>query len=583
MDVKLPARETLSTDECRRAIRRAYANAAIWAIGNGLVSSTLVVYLALSVGARNFQSAVIFAAPSLAGLLRLSVPAILARFGHRKAFCIAAYLASASVLSLVPLSAMLLQVGERAPVALVSAWCIYHLFEYCGTVTLWSWLGDLVPRRIRGRLCGRREQFLTGGRLVGIAVTIALSIGWELLSPESPRVYPLALSAAFGAVFILLAVVPLALIPGVEYLPSAVPRLPWRNVLRAMSQRPYRQLVLFSGAFAFVNGITQAAQGTYPPRVLDIPYHGLQTLLATMRAGQMAIAPTMGRWCDGFGLRPVMIVSQLVVATGPLFLFRATRERWWWLVGAYVVWIAYAGLNVGLDNIKLKLAPPDNNAPYLAAYYTVSDVIFGSSVLAAGWACDRLEDLGYDTLKIYAGIFLLGGEPLQFYDLIAQDVSMQGKMPFLQYPVTSVVLLPGDEGNVSPGPFPKELVIDIPFVDHHNRPNRKGHRLGNCDFVDLSFGDMGKYRQVSIMVQKQMQLHRPFRLSKLGPIKEVGAQLDHGGIQAEELVPESKPPLAEIQGPALAQELVKYPLVQLPWPVFVGIGQRRSLRSRMEP
>ena len=371
MDGELTARETLSPDECRRAIRRAYANAAIWAIGNGLVSSTLVVYLALSVGARNFQSAVIFAAPSLAGLLRLSVPAILARFGHRKAFCIATYLASASVLSLVPLSAMLLRVGERAPVALVSAWCVYHLFEYCGTVALWSWLGDLVPRRIRGRFCGRREQFLTGGRLVGIAVTISLSIGWELISPESPRVYPLALSAACGAVFILLAVLPLALMPGVEYLPSAVPRLPWRNVLRAMSQRPYRQLVLFSGAFAFVNGITQAAQGTYPPRVLDVPYHGLQTLLATMRAGQMAIAPTMGRWCDAFGSRPVMIVSQLVVATGPLFLFMATRERWWWLVGAYVVWIAYAGLNVGLDNIKLKLAPADNNAPYLAAYYTV--------------------------------------------------------------------------------------------------------------------------------------------------------------------------------------------------------------------
>ncbi len=38
----------------------------------------------------------------------------------------------------------------------------------------------------------------------------------------------------------------------------------------------------------------------------------------------------------------------------------------------------------------------------------MSDVIFGSSVLAAGWACDRLEDLGFATLDVYAGIFLLG-------------------------------------------------------------------------------------------------------------------------------------------------------------------------------
>jgi MFS family permease len=408
MDGEPNSRGRLSGSQRRRAIQLIYANAAIWAVGNGLVSSTLVVYLALSIGARNFQSGVIYAAPALVGVLRLAVPAILARLRRRKAFCIAAYFASAAVLALVPVSALVLPVGERAPVALVSAWCVYHLFEYCGTVTLWSWIGDLVPRQIRGRFCGERERFLTSGRLVGIAVTIALSLGWEVFAPGSPRVYPLALSAACGTVFMLLAVVPLLLVPGVETSPSAVPRLPWRTVLRAMSRRPYRQLVLYSCGLSFVNGLTQAAQGTYPYRELKIPYHGTQTLLATMRAGQMAIAPTMGRWCDRFGSRPVMIVSQLIVALGPLFLFFSTRDEWWWLVGAYVAWIAYAGLNVGLDNIKLALAPADNNAPYLAAFYAVGDAIFGVSVLAAAWMCDLFEDRGVDTLNVYAGIFLVG-------------------------------------------------------------------------------------------------------------------------------------------------------------------------------
>ena len=396
------------SDWRRNGVRLAYANAAIWAIGNGLVSSTLVVYLALSVGARSFQSAVIYAAPPLAGMLRLAVPSILARIRHRKAFCIGAYAASVPVLSLVPLAAVLLPIGTHAPVALVTAWCIYHLLEYCGTVALWSWIGDLVPRRIRGRFCGYRERWLVGGRIAGIAFTVALASIWNWLAPDSPRVYPLAVSAACGAVIMLLAVVPLAFMPGVEYLPSAVPRTPWRAVVRAMSQRPYRQLVLYSCGLSFVNGITQAAQGTYAPRILKISYQGIQTITATMRAGQMAVAPTMGRWCDAFGCRPVMIASQLVVATGPLFLFMATREQWWWLVGAYVAWIAYAGLNVGLDNLKLKLAPADNNIPYLAAYYTVSDVIFGTSVLVAGWIFDRLEDRGFATLNIYAGTFLIG-------------------------------------------------------------------------------------------------------------------------------------------------------------------------------
>lgn len=392
----------------RPAIQAFYANAGIWAVGNGLVSSTLILYLAISVGARNFQSAVIYAAPALAGTLRLLVPAILARIGRRKAVCLAMYGASALVLSLVPLAALALPVGSHAPIALVAAWCVYHLLEYGGTITLWSWTGDLVPRPILGRFCGYRERWLVSGRIAGIAFSIALATLWSWASPGSSTVHALAVSAACGAVFMLGAVAPLVFVPGVEYLPSAVPRTPWRTLVRAMLRQPYRQLVLFNCAFAFVNGITQAAQGTFALRVLRIQYPGLQTIIATMRAGQMFLAPTAGRWCDSFGSRPVMILSQLVVAMGPLFLFFATFGQWWWILAAFAAWIAYAGLNVGLDNIKLQLAPRDNNAPYLAAYYSASDLVFGTSILIAGWIFDRLEDRGVASLSIYAGMFLVG-------------------------------------------------------------------------------------------------------------------------------------------------------------------------------
>ena len=217
---------------------------------------------------------------------------------------------------------------------------------------------------------------------------------------------PLAVSAAIGAALMALAVVPLAWMPGVESAPSAVPRTPWRAIARAMVTRPYRQLVLFSCCFSVVNGLTAAAQGTFPRRVLDVSYPTMQSLLAMMRVGQTALAPTMGRWCDRFGCRPVMIVSQLVVATGPLFLFAATPDNWWWIAGTYVAWMAYAGLNVGIDTLKLKLAPQDNTAPYLAAYYAMSDLAFGAATIAGGWLFDRLVDSGTDLQSAYAAFFV---------------------------------------------------------------------------------------------------------------------------------------------------------------------------------
>lgn len=63
------------------------------------------------------------------------------------------------------------------------------------------------------------------------------------------------------------------------------------------------------------------------------------------------------------------------------------------------------------------------------------------------------------------------------------------------------------------------------------------------------------------MVQKQLQFHRPFRLAKPGPIEQAGAQFNHRGVQAKELVPEPESSPAEIQLPASVQELVKHLLV----------------------
>jgi hypothetical protein len=148
----------------RRAMLMANINAGLWATGNGLVSTTLVFYLAAELGATGVAASCVLAAPRFAGLLRLGVPALMARVKARKRLCLLSYALSSVVLCTVPVAVAF---ENRAPAGvaiavLVSAWCLYHLTEFCGTVTLWSWLGDLMPARVRGRLIGRREAWLTG-------------------------------------------------------------------------------------------------------------------------------------------------------------------------------------------------------------------------------------------------------------------------------------------------------------------------------------------------------------------------------------------------------------------------------------
>lgn len=394
----------------RAGIIGANANAALWAVGNGLVSSTLVVYLALDLGAAGLAISLILAAPRFAGVMRLGVPALIAALGCRKLVCIVSYAASTLVLLLVPAVTLpQLRDSPGAGIALlILAWCIYHLLEYVGGVALWSWLGDIMPRRIRGRLLGRREQWKVGGRTVGMAISFGLAICWRWLLPDAARWQPLALSATAGAALMLAAIVPLICMPAFSHCPSAIPQAPFRSLLKVFRDRRYRRLLLASCWFSAINGITAAAQGMYPLRVLGISYEGILGFRGLMRGGQMLIAPMTGRLVDRFGSRPVMVVSQLIVASSPLFFLLATAEYWWILAGAYISWIAYAGLNVGLDNIKFKLAAEENNAPYLAAYHAISDLANGVATVIGGLFYDILRGGEQDAMRIYAGLFVVG-------------------------------------------------------------------------------------------------------------------------------------------------------------------------------
>ncbi len=408
----------LTTSDRRWAVRQTFANALLWSVGNGLVSTTLVIYLALELGAKGIAISWILAAPRLAGVLRLGVPAMIARGERakwgRKPICLASFIASGITLVAVPYAAIRTEAyGAGWGVSvLVAAWCVYHLLQYVATICLWSWIGDLYPASIRSRLLGQRERWLTIGAVIGTGASLALAVLWSKVLANAARWEPLAASAAIGTVLMLLALIPLARIPSLAFCPSAQPESPWRTLRQALAERPYRRLLAYSCWFGFANGITATAQGMYPRQVLGIDYRGLLSLRIGMRAGQAVIAPWCGRLIGRLGAKRLLLVAQLLVATGPLFFWFATPAPPWgapWLVaGAFFVWIAYAGINVGLDTLKLGLADQQNNTPYLAVYHALSDLVNAATVLLGGFFYDTLSEGDTRALEVYATLFLLG-------------------------------------------------------------------------------------------------------------------------------------------------------------------------------
>ena len=201
---------------------------------------------------------------------------------------------------------------------------------------------------------------------------------WSI--PDAPRWMPLSLSAGAGPALMIAAVVPLAMMPGMPNTPSARPRAPWRSIAHALrrsglsSPADFCLLVLHrqwrnrGGA-----GGLSAAFSCYSPTPPD-------RCCKVYCEGQFGIAPWMGRLVDLWGNRPVMVLSRSS-SHRPAILSVGHADQPWFVAGGLFVWIAYSGLNVGLDNIKLRLAPADNNAPFVAVYHAVSDLANGVAIV----------------------------------------------------------------------------------------------------------------------------------------------------------------------------------------------------------
>ncbi|MGA2061290.1 MAG: MFS transporter [Thermoguttaceae bacterium] len=423
----------LSPSQRRWAWNMAYWNIGLWAIGNGLTSTTLVIFLALQLDAKKIGLGIglILAMPQLVGLLRLTTPVLIGRIADRKTFCLGTFLLSGLLLFCLPLAAApgMLQSAGMSLAALVILWSLHHLMQYLGTVALYSWLADIAPLRIRGRFFGFRQRWLVAGEAIGALACGWFSYWWIKNHAESLQWIGYAIPAGLGAWFMIAAIVPLWMMPKAEKVTHKRPAIDWKLLTRPFTDSRFLRLLLFGCWFSFSNGLTQTMQTTFPAKVLQVSLLTMLAVSTAMRLGQLSISPALGRMCDRIGNKSVMLFCLVLTAQGPLFYFFSTPQAPWWFVGAWIVWIAYAGLNIGLPNLMLKLAPDRSsgatgkasgatgsasasNTPYIAAYFTVTGLCYAANTILGGWLFDRFGTSTFEflggTLDYNQWIFLLG-------------------------------------------------------------------------------------------------------------------------------------------------------------------------------
>ncbi len=155
-------------------------------------------------------------------------------------------------------------------------------------------------------------------------------------------------------------------------------------------------MLVFRSWFSLANGISQTVQNViYPKDVLALGVAPMSAFKVVTQVGQLAISPTVGRWSDRFGNRPVLMAGQACVSASLLFYIAATGpDTRWLLAGAWVLYAAYAAHNICLPNLVLKLSGELDKPAYVASNEALGSLFHATATVAGGLAFDWLRQRG---------------------------------------------------------------------------------------------------------------------------------------------------------------------------------------------
>jgi len=354
-----------------------------------------VSYLARDLGAAGLGLSLILAAPNLAGLLRLVAPPIIYRVGTARRAAIGLFGVSYLLIVGLPVLAGF-PVVERSRVVgvMIGLLFAHQLFEYLGTVALWTWWGDLVPERVRGRYFARRQRIQLAVSIPTLLASGYYADVWRNAAASDPQrlLMAYAVPTGIGAAVLLASVAPLLLMPATRSYPRPDARLTLRAITTPFTDRRFQSLLVFRSWFSLANGISQVVQNVFFPKdVLKIDVAPLSAMRVTTQLGQIAGAGAVGRLSDRFGNRPVLLLGQLCVSLALVFFLIARPDSWWLLFGAWVLFAAYVAHNICLPNLALKLSPEVERPGYVAAAEAIASTLHAVSTIAGGLAFDYLR------------------------------------------------------------------------------------------------------------------------------------------------------------------------------------------------
>ncbi|HYO56039.1 MFS transporter [Archangium sp.] len=452
----------MSPGRLRRSLRASVAEGVVAECVMACAGGAAITGWALYLGCGPFWVGLLGALPFLAQLMQLPGAWLTTRFGARRMALLTVALSRQAFLPLVVLPFLPVSPETKRGVLVAVAAAHHGLGILCNNAWV-TWMGDLVPSRVRGRYFGRRTAIST---LTGALATF--TTGTLLDGARASERTGLALAAlAFTAC--VLGALSTALM-ALKHDPARHP-LPGTfraaRVLQPLRDAPARRLLAYGMAWNAALGLAGPFFTLYLLKDLKLGFTLVALQGSSTAIARMLAAPLWGRLIDRFGARPVLRACVLGLVLSPVLWVLAGPERWWPIaLDALLGGVLLSGHGLAAFALPLAVAPARERPFYHAAFAMTGGASFALASAAAGALVQALPPspllLGYPCTALRL-IFLLSALARGFAALLSRQLLEPAAraLPPSASQSPHAALAPARAGYAQPRPQPGTIAPSV--------------------------------------------------------------------------------------------------------------------------
>jgi MFS family permease len=376
-----PEAHPIPRSRLRRSLRACTAEGLVAEVVSACAGGAVLTGWAIHLHASALLTGLVVALPQMAQVLQIPAAWSTALLGHRRA-CLLLVGASRQVLLPLVLLPFIGASEHAAQAVLVAVSALAAVLGVLGNNAWVSWMGELVPRRIRGRYFGRRTALCTVGGAIAAAASGLLLDGARARGLTGAALALLQLLACGSGV--LTVVLMLRQHDPAPRDEAAAPPAP-RHALLPLRDPSVRGLLVHLLAWNVAVGVAGSFFSLHMLRNLRMGFTLVALHGAGLAAARVLAAPVWGRLIDRLGARPVLITCGFGVSLIPLIWLFPTPARLWPLVfDAVLAGALWGGHNLATFALPLTVTPRRGRPFYLAAFAATGGLAFSLATAAGG-------------------------------------------------------------------------------------------------------------------------------------------------------------------------------------------------------